>query len=368
MLTLRLHGSLALMLVFAACGDKENNSGSAGSTTGTTDASVGNSTSTATDASASEPTTAPTSSPTQASESATSTATDATTESTATDATSASGTTGAVECQIEPPRPGQCDGGKPASAAPRFTGPHTTTRHPGPGPIVDPPEEVFASGFIEPPDFGGAPECDIFGDDCGPGEKCNAWANDGGGSWNATGCFPAGTDPIGAPCTVEGSGVSGIDSCVKGAMCWDVDTDTGMGVCVEQCTCSLDNPVCTTPNTTCTISNNAALVICLPVCDPLDKGACADGDVCVASDNLFICVLDASGDAGGANDPCEYVNACDPGFLCTNSGVDCGGSGCCTPYCDLESPQCPNGSECMPYYSPGDAPKCFEDIGICFTP
>ena len=213
-------------------------------------------------------------------------------------------------------------------------------------------------------------ECDNWAQDCPEGQKCMPVANNGTNAWNATICVEVKPDPKqpGDECAVEGSGVSGIDSCVKGAMCWDVDTDTGMGVCVEQCTCSLDNPVCTTPNTTCTISNNAALVICLPVCDPLDKGACADGDVCVASDNLFICVLDASGDAGGANDPCEYVNACDPGFLCTNSGVDCGGSGCCTPYCDLESPQCPNGSECMPYYSPGDAPKCFEDIGICFTP
>ncbi|MBK7829684.1 hypothetical protein [Nannocystis sp.] len=359
-----------MMLVLAACGDKENNSASAGSTTGATDTAASTSTGSNADTSASEPTTTPTQATTQASDSATSTAT---TGVATTDATSASGSTGAVDCQIEPPDPGQCNGGKPASAAaPRFTGPRATGgQHPGPGPLLDPPEEVFAStsgGFIMPTDVGDGFECDIFGDDCGPGEKCNAWANDGGGSWNATKCFPAGTDPIGAPCTVEGSGVSGIDSCVKGAMCWDIDTDTGMGVCVEQCTCSLDNPVCTTPNTICTISNNGVLVLCLPVCDPLDQGACADGDVCVASDNLFICVLDASGDVGGVNDPCEYVNACDPGFLCSNSGVDCGGSGCCTPYCDLDAPVCPGGTECTPYYAPGEAPKCFEDIGVCFTP
>lgn len=362
---LRGHASLALILVLAACGDKENNSGS---TTGTTDATASTSTSTSADTSASEPTTTPTSTPTQASDSASSTATTGTTASTS-DATSASSSTGAAECQIDPPDPGQCNGGKPAGAAPRFTGPPVAGgQHPGPGPLQDPPEELFASGFIEPPDFGGGPECDIFGDDCGPGEKCNAWANDGGSSWNSTKCFPAGTDPIGAPCMVEGSGVSGVDSCVKGAMCWNAD-DNNMGVCVEQCTCSIDNPICTTPNTTCTISNNGVLVLCLPFCDPLDQDACPAGDVCIAnpSGNLFICVIDASGDGGGANDPCDFANACDPGFLCGNSG-DCGGAGCCNAYCDLDRPNCGGGSECMPYYAPGEAPQCFEDVGVCVAP
>jgi hypothetical protein len=49
------------------------------------------------------------------------------------------------------------------------------------------------------------------------------------------------------------------------ATCWSVD-DNGDGVCVEQCSCSADNPVCTTPNTTCTIRDQEVLVV--GVCAP----------------------------------------------------------------------------------------------------
>ena len=54
------------------------------------------------------------------------------------------------------------------------------------------------------------------------------WANDGGGAWNATKCeeIPPEPDGVGEPCTVEISGTSGVDTCVLGAMCWDVDPET----------------------------------------------------------------------------------------------------------------------------------------------
>jgi hypothetical protein len=79
-------------------------------------------------------------------------------------------------------------------------------------------------GFISNDDYGGGQtyECDLWKQDCPPGEKCMPWANDGGGSWNATRCTPLAEDPRqpGEPCTVEGSGVSGRDDCDIRAMCW----------------------------------------------------------------------------------------------------------------------------------------------------
>src|SRR5690606_38571371 len=46
-------------------------------------------------------------------------------------------------------------------------------------------------GFVGDPDVGGGGgECDVFAQDCPKGEKCMPWANDGGGSWNATTCSP----------------------------------------------------------------------------------------------------------------------------------------------------------------------------------
>ena len=53
------------------------------------------------------------------------------------------------------------------------------------------------AGFIYgAPDGGGISfECDLFEQDCPPGEKCMPWANDGGGAWNATRCSPVADNP-----------------------------------------------------------------------------------------------------------------------------------------------------------------------------
>ena len=38
-------------------------------------------------------------------------------------------------------------------------------------------------------------QCNPFTQDCPEGEKCMPWANDGGGSWNATRCSPISDNP-----------------------------------------------------------------------------------------------------------------------------------------------------------------------------
>lgn len=239
-------------------------------------------------------------------------------------------------------------------------------------------------GFISEPDGGGsAIECDVFAQDCPDGEKCSAWANDGGSSWNATRCSPVDPNPDqpGDACTVEGSGVSGIDSCDKGAMCWDVDPETNEGTCVALCTGSADAPECE-GTTFCVIANDGVLNICLEPCDPLLQ-VCPDGQACYPySTEGFLCAPDASGpDQGAIGDPCEFLNACDLGGACINpmlaSSPECqGAAGCCAPFCDLDDAEADTtcqtqtgGAEtCQPWFEEGMEIPGFENVGICALP
>ena len=218
-------------------------------------------------------------------------------------------------------------------------------------------------------------ECDVWTQDCPDGQKCMPWANDGGSSWNATKCTDVMPNP-GAPgdeCTVEGNGVSGIDSCQKASMCWNVSQDTGKGTCVAFCTGSQEAPNCG-PGTNCVIANDGVLILCLPGCDPLTQD-CPNNDLCIPQPmgDGFVCVLDASGDMGAQNDPCEYANACDPGLICANPALatecDPQAAGCCLPFCDLSMPECTNmGAMCLPWYEMGMEPPGLENVGVCGLP
>lgn len=237
------------------------------------------------------------------------------------------------------------------------------------------PDEVHGGvGFIQDPDVGETVQCDIFAQNCPDGEKCMPWADDGGSSWNATRCTPIAEDPvdIGGACEAVGGGLSGVDDCVRGAMCWGVD-DTGMGHCVEQCSCTADTPVCATPNTACVITNADVLALCLGVCNPLDPEACEDGNGCFPVGGLFHCAPDASGGTGAPGDACAFLNACDPGTFCasTNSVPGCAGSpGCCSSLCTVgESDACLDGQECVPWYEDGLEPDdCLGLVGACTVP
>lgn len=235
-------------------------------------------------------------------------------------------------------------------------------------------------GFIAFPDGGSVFECSPWEQDCPEGEKCMPWADDGGNSWNALRCSPLDPTPaaVGDACTVEGSGVSGIDDCDLGAMCWAVDPETNQGTCLAFCTGTPDAPACDDPTTQCTIENGGVLILCLPSCDPLLQD-CADGDECIPSNDTFVCVVDSSEDFGGAGDPCEYLNVCDPGLMCAAAELvpNCNGaSGCCTPFCDVTdagaSMDCANTvgieAECLPYFEEGQAPPGYEDVGVCGIP
>lgn len=242
----------------------------------------------------------------------------------------------------------------------------------------DTSETGISSGFITDPDGGGVSiECSIWDQDCAEGEKCAPWANDGGSAWNATRCVPVEAAPAqpGDTCTVEGSGVSGIDSCDISSMCWDVDPETNEGTCVAFCTGSENAPVCDDPTTSCSIANDGVLVLCLPTCDPLIQD-CADGQACYPIDDSFVCAPDASGeDQGADNDPCEFINACDEGNICVNpdivDGCPAGSTGCCQAVCDLSEAMpagCTGSETCEPWFEEGNVPPGYEDVGVCALP
>ncbi|MGH1344569.1 MAG: ribulose phosphate epimerase [Nannocystales bacterium] len=219
--------------------------------------------------------------------------------------------------------------------------------------------------------------CDLWGQDCPSGEKCMPWANDGGPSWNGSRCSPVDASPgqPGDPCMVEGSGVSGVDSCDVGSMCWNVDEENA-GTCVSLCQGSPENTLCDNPADVCIVANDGALPLCLPQCDPLL--GCADGEGCYPGAGGFVCIPDASGpDLGAYGDACEYVNACDPGLFCGASTIvpGCEGSGCCTDFCDLDDPEpsagcggLAGGQECISAFDEGQAQPGLEDVGVCAIP
>lgn len=234
------------------------------------------------------------------------------------------------------------------------------------------PDEEVACEMPSP--FQGQGECDPFAQDCAEGERCVPWADDGGTSWNATRCSPLSADPdqVGESCMVEGSGVSGIDTCDVGLMCWAVDAETNTGTCIELCGCGPEQPTCGGGGA-CSIANDGVLPLCLPACDPLDaEGTCPTGEACYPVGDGFQCAPDASGSDGQPGSPCSFINACDPGAACVDDAVvpNCFGAGCCAAFCDLDVPgTCPVGTTCEPWFNPGEEPlECHVDTGVCIVP
>jgi len=243
---------------------------------------------------------------------------------------------------------------------------------------VDPDSETGMMFLLEPDGGGVAFECDLFAQVCPEGEKCMPWGNDGG-TWNATRCSPIDDNPgqPGDECSVEGGAASGIDTCDLGSMCWDVDPKTNMGICIAMCSGDESNPICEDPDTTCSIANDGAIVLCLPSCDPIVQD-CAEGQACYPVADDWVCGPDASGEMGGYGDACEFINVCDPGLMCLDASATpgcVGAGGCCTEVCDLSDPtgdaQCtgaPEGQTCTPWYEEGTAPPGYEEVGACTLP
>jgi hypothetical protein len=263
-----------------------------------------------------------------------------------------------------------------ATSAASTTGP-ASTGDPGSssGPASTGASESTGMLFLQMTDGGTAdPECSPWTQDCPPGQKCVPFATEGSDAWDSARCSPivADPDPVGEPCTVEKSGTSGLDTCVAGAMCWEVDPETLEGICVGLCTGDEAVPLCEQEGTVCIIANDGALPICLPTCDPVLQD-CTPGHTCYPFDDVFVCAPDDPNAMGGAGESCEAIAVCNPGLLCVQPELvpDCPSDvACCTPFCNVTDPMppCLPGQACTPYYEPGMAPEGFEDVGTCTLP
>ncbi len=179
--------------------------------------------------------------------------------------------------------------------------------------------------------------------------------------------FPS-ADQVGEPCTVEGNGQSGIDTCDISQICFDVDADDN-GTCVGFCAGMENDPVCP-EGQACSVSNAGTLALCLPTCDPL-LPSCAEGDGCFPAKGVeaFVC-LPAPTENIDTIWTCHTTGGCEPGTICVNSSFlpACDDEACCTPYCDLGNPTCPSDTECVSFWDEGAAPPEFEDLGVCAVP
>jgi hypothetical protein len=268
------------------------------------------------------------------------------------------------------------DAPSPTTTDPSTTTVTTTT----PATITDPTTiDISTSGststgndsFIVTPDggVGGTIKCDVFAQDCPPGQKCAPWVQGGGGFWNALKCVDiTGDGAPGEPCTVQESGGSGLDDCALGVFCWDVGEDLH-GTCIAQCGGSPDTPTCPA-KTSCSVTGDAIINLCLPNCEPLLQD-CPGDDICAYFLGAFDCV-DTSADAGQINDSCDFDDSCGKGLVClepasTSSACDPDATGCCTPFCQIPDAPCPNpDQQCLPLSPPPSLG--FEDVGVCRLP
>ncbi len=284
------------------------------------------------------------------------------------------------------PTPGTDPGdppGDPPGATSSSTSSAPTTGEPGTTTgAADPTTSgtTLAHDFVPRPDGGGPGtiDCDVFAQDCPPGQKCVAWAEGGSGAWNAHKCVDVtGDGAPGDPCTTPEGGVAGIDDCAVGVMCWYVD-ETNHGTCIGLCTGTPNAPICPL-HFSCYINGDGILNLCFANCDPLLQD-CPGDELCLPdfSGTRFECQVDDSDKPGQPGAPCEdpLATTCDKGLVCLDTNLasaacDPGKAGCCQPFCELPDAPCPHpDQQCLPWFEVIDAPATpgYESLGICAIP
>ncbi|MCA9693820.1 MAG: hypothetical protein R3A51_13310 [Nannocystaceae bacterium] len=300
-------------------------------------------------------------------------------------ATSDASTTAGDASTSSTAEPGTASGSSDATTEPATTEPATTdapTTAPTTATTVAPTTDSDSQDFVVEIDHPvHQPDCDATLEGCEEGEKCNIFSDEDGFSLGQIDCFPLDPNPVdvGEPCDAGAEYNDGIDNCVEGATCWDVNEE-GIGTCVALCHAIDENSydyTCAPYEGSCTLCQECVVGLCLPYCDPL-LNDCPDGKICIpdTQGDGWVCTLDASEGAHPPGTPCDFVNQCNAGSVCLDSSyypsMACAQSaGCCGPVCDLEDPQCPDdppGLSCEPWYEEGMAPAGFEHIGACIVP
>jgi len=230
---------------------------------------------------------------------------------------------------------------------------------------------------VPPMDYGpSGGECNLFLQDCNPGEKCSAYAMDGGIFPDGAKCVPETGDKLpGEACSLDGNFGEGTDNCAKGSLCLDID-NSGKATCVAYCGGDMENPTC--PNDDkCAFLFEPTVPLCFPACNPLQQD-CGDTDACVPNiaalgSEYFVCMpLVFQGIPGQYGDACYAISGCDKGFQCifAENVPNCAGDMyCCSAWCDLEAPDtCKDFDQtigCVPWYEPGSETPGYENVGIC---
>lgn len=257
------------------------------------------------------------------------------------------------------------------------TGP-TTTGDPSGGSTGDSPTTT-TTGDDDTTGGGMAGMCNVWTQDCPEGQKCMPYSGDGDLFWESLKCTPVVENPkqAGEVCSPVESSVSGFDNCDKGLMCYGAWlNDKNEGVCIPQCKGSEEAPECDDPDDVCSVGTGGVVNLCRKQCDPLLEN-CEPGELCtptgVDAQSTWTCGAKAEGEFSVFS-PCSYGNECDPGMLCWEPSFasECDqNAGCCMPLCDLTDldAMCPGiGQECVPFYVEGMAPPGYENVGLCGVP
>jgi hypothetical protein len=234
----------------------------------------------------------------------------------------------------------------------------------------DAEQEPFGGGgFVPQEDLGGFEACDIFLQDCAPGEKCVPYSANGG-NWDANKCVPVlGDGMIGDPCTWGGI-VEATDDCDENSACWDVKAvgNDVLGTCTAFCGGTSEDPICA-EGTSCLQGSNGAIAFCVDGCNPLTQ-ECEAGEACFWTTDSFSCVFTTTDLPTGQ--PCGFINDCAEGNGCVAGEYvpNCNGANCCAAFCDLDcgGDVCaiPN-TTCVPFFGEGMAPIGSADVGMCLS-
>jgi hypothetical protein len=197
--------------------------------------------------------------------------------------------------------------------------------------------------------------CDPLAQDCPEGEKCVAWASQGG-NWDANKCVPVtGDNMVGEACTYAGP-VEGTDDCDENGWCFAADEE-GMGTCYGFCG----------PGETCP-DGQACMVtvaLCLDTCVPHHPENCAEGTVCYGIGYVSVCLPAPTvppDSPCGPEDLCPLGQACVPAYVLES----CAALDCCTDWCDTAEPDtCEPPLTCQPAWSQGRPPRGYETAGVC---
>ena len=211
------------------------------------------------------------------------------------------------------------------------------------------------------------PTSDTSGDV--PQVECNVWAQTGCDSGQKCAFVVDGVNPqdntniLGHVACVK-DGTAGLGKACESAFDIEVDppvvnvgeSDTcqGASVCYKntcRSLCSDVNPVCSDGGTCVSFAlYGDAFQVCLASCNLLEQDCEEEGFACYPTLNGNLCGYPRvpEGETGRTGTPCEYINNCVGGYLCSSPpGAQEGDPGVCTQICDA-SPLCFDEESALP--------------------